>query len=263
LTLVAGTNVLGNACVLVLENASAACGLFWFATLLWPCLVCLLWFSLCVTPQKQTPEKGLNGAWLLFTVSTQSVVVLFTLVWGTQAEAPAALLMFILFLLGEGLYFLIMPIILYRLMFKDLAPADLSATYWINAGAMAITCLAGARLVPVLSAIPGLDAFASLAAALSAGAWGIASFWIPALVLLGLWRHLAGKFPVRYGVEYWSMVFPLGMYSVCTQALFGLFPFSSFALVSDIFLFVALGVWCFVVAGLGRFLWNKVLRGKE
>ena len=46
--------------------------------------------------------------------------------------------------------------------------------------------------------------------------WATGTWWIPMLVILGVWRHLYRKFPLRYDPQYWGAVFPLGMYAACT-----------------------------------------------
>lgn len=258
LTAVAGTNVLGSGCILIFGSADAAGFLFWTGLSVWPCLAGLIWTALCVSPEKAPLEKGINGSWLLFTVSTQSVVVLASSLWGDALTPEAAFPLFIAFVLGESLYFLLIPLIVYRLMFKSLEAADLSATYWINAGAMAITCLAGAKLAPVLAHTPALADLAPLARAMAAGAWGVATFWIPCLVLLGFWRHGLKRYPLRYGVEYWSMVFPLGMYAVCTLALHALYPVPALARIAGAFVVIASAVWCTVFFAFCSFLWRAI-----
>lgn len=259
LTLVAGTNVLGSCCALILGRPEAARALFLLGAGLWPPLLLLALFCLFVTRRKPPLEQGINGAWLLMTVSTQSVVVLGALGWGPRLGDPAVLALGVVFLLGVALYFLIMPLILHRLFFNTLAPEDLNATFWINAGAMSISCLAATKLAPLLAARPALAELAPVVKALGLGAWGLASLWMPLLTLLGLWRHLARHYPFKYGVEYWSMVFPLGMYTACTQSLGAIYPYG-FDRLALFWMWVAALAWLAVFAGLCHYCARLLVR---
>jgi len=245
LTLVASTNVFGSCCIVVLDKPNLAAMLLCFGSGLWLVLLSGVMFALFVSDNKLPLEKGVNGAWLLLTVSTQSIVVLGAILTEAAPFPSGVLGMTMLFLVGTALYFMVIPLIIYRLFFKPLSPAELSATFWINAGSMAIICLAGIRLLPILGLCPQLSDLAAPVKALAVGSWALATFWVPCLILLGIWRHVVKRYPFRYGVEYWSIVFPLGMYTVCTQAIHGLYPFW-FEALAYLGLMVAVTAWCVV-----------------
>jgi tellurite resistance protein TehA-like permease len=52
-----------------------------------------------------------------------------------------------MFLLGCMLYLPLITLIFYRFTFVNVMSAQLTPPYWINMGAVAITTLAGARLI--------------------------------------------------------------------------------------------------------------------
>ena len=85
-------------------------------------------------------------------------------------------------------------------------------------GAAAITTLAGASLAsiaganPLVGLVPPIDAATALF-------WAIATWWIPLHTVLLIWRHVVHRIPPSLRLEYWSMVFPLGMYAASTWAL--------------------------------------------
>jgi tellurite resistance protein TehA-like permease len=47
--------------------------------------------------------------------------------------------------------------------------------------------------------------------------WATGTWWIPLLVIVGFWRHVVERVPITYDPQYWSLVFPLGMYTVATS----------------------------------------------
>ena len=49
--------------------------------------------------------------------------------------------------------------------------------------------------------------------------WAFASWWVPLLVIMGIWRHGVKRVPLRYDPQFWALVFPLGMYSVLTAQM--------------------------------------------
>ena len=145
----AGTSVLGNQVLIVGNQARIAAVLWLFALLLWALIMYTFFIAMTVRDNKPSIESGLNGAWLLAVVATQSISVLGTLLVGRFADYREPLLFFTLcmFLLGCMLYVPLITLIFYRFTFVNITTASLTPPYWINMGAVAITTLAGARLI--------------------------------------------------------------------------------------------------------------------
>jgi tellurite resistance protein TehA-like permease len=117
------------------------------------------------------------------------------------------------------LYVLIIPLIFYRLTFFSLAPDEFNPLYWINMGAVAIATLAGATLILNTPQWPFLREILPFLKGLTLFFWSVATWWIPFFVILMVWRHWVRRLPIQYTLQYWGMVFPLGMYSVGTFQL--------------------------------------------
>jgi len=86
-------------------------------------------------------------------------------------------------------------------------------------GAVAITTLAGATLIINAPEWTLLQEILPFLKGFTLFFWAIGTWWIPLLFILGAWRHLVKRFPLTYDPQYWGMVFPLGMYTVCTWQL--------------------------------------------
>src|SRR5699024_6385980 len=129
-----------------------------------------------------------NGGWLLVVVSTQSLAVLGTLVANSTDFAEALdFISLCLFLLGCALYLNIIAFIFYRLMFFKFEVMCLTPPYWISMGALAITTLVGSVLVLDGSGIvPELEIFIK---GFTLFFWALGTWWIPLLIILGVWRH--------------------------------------------------------------------------
>jgi tellurite resistance protein TehA-like permease len=251
LTLVAGTNVLGSQFVILTSNQTIALVLWILGLVLWLFLIYALFTVLTVKEEKPPLESGINGAWMLFVVSTQSIVVLGMLLVSRFApwEEMLTYAMLGFYLLGCMLYILIISLILYRFMFFKIEPDELTPPYWINMGAVAITTLAGTNILlkgtaPFLSdLIPFIKGFTIFF-------WASGTWWIPLLFLLGAWRHIYKRYPLTYHPAYWGLVFPMGMYTVCTFRLAQVLKLDFLLFIPKFFIYIALIAWFATIFGL-------------
>jgi tellurite resistance protein TehA-like permease len=160
-------------------------------------------------------------------------------------------------LVGAMLYIWLIALIFYRCLFLPLSPGDLAPPYWINMGAMAISALAGISLVRNAALLPFLTEILPFVKGLTLLFWATATWWIPMLLALGFWRHLRRRYPLRYDHGYWAAVFPLGMYTVCTQGLRRELGLVFLEMIPTIFVWIALGAWIATAVALAFHLIKK------
>ena len=85
--------------------------------------------------------------------------------------------------------------------------------------------------------------FMALLKTLSLFAWIVASWWIPLLVILEIWRHFYKKVPFKYQPANWDTVFTLGMYTVCSFQLAKVLETPFLQKLPQVFIYVALLAW--------------------
>jgi tellurite resistance protein TehA-like permease len=163
---------------------------------------------------------------------------------------------------GAMLYLWIISLIFYRYAFFAMSPSDLAPPYWINMGAAAITTLAGTMLIAASERSPVLAQMLPFLRGFTMLWWATATWWIPMLVILGVWRHLYRRFPLRYDPLYWGAVFPLGMYTVCTARLSQAIDAASLAAISGVFIYIALAAWCLAAGGMAWSLLRRPAAGR-
>ena len=251
-TVVAGTCVLGSQLIILAEYYQAAAVIWLISLVLWLLIMYTFFTAVTVSDDKPQLETGISGTWLLATVATQSISVLGTLLADYFAAYRETLLFFTLcmFLIGCMLYLLLITLIFYRFTFVRLTTVSLTPPYWINMGAVAITTLAGARLILAVPKWSFLGEISPFIKGFTLFFWAAGTWWIPLLFILGIWRHIRKHFPLAYDPLYWGMVFPLGMYTVCTLQLSQAIGFKPLMIIPRFFVFIAFAAWVATFVGL-------------
>jgi tellurite resistance protein TehA-like permease len=183
---------------------------------------------------------------------------------------------------GYVLYFVVVTVVTYRLLDGPVRPDDRTGPYWITMGAAAITTLAGALLGPRLGDIPAWEPSAPVVIGVTFLAWATASWWIPLLLAVDVWRFVTGdvdgrppawvlavpwwrlgfgRRPHAYAPAAWGRVFPMGMSTACTLNLAGVDTFSLLAVVPAYWGWFALFVWALTFVGTVRAVGDVLVGG--
>lgn len=253
-TLVAATGVLASQCLLVLSLPRAALSLWWATVFLWILVTYAVFTALTIRHAPSKLTRDLHGGWLVAVVATQSVSCAGTLLASHHALWLNELyfVSLVTWLAGGMLYIWLISIIFFRYTFMVMEPADLSPPYWINMGAMAISTLAGALLIEAAPNAPLLGELLPFLKGMTLLFWATATWWIPMLLTLGVWRHGYHRIALTYNPQYWGAVFPLGMYTVCTYRMAHALHSPFLLGIPRVFIWFALGAWTLAALGLAR-----------
>ncbi len=262
-TMVAASSILGSQFLLQGENVRGGLVLWVVAIVLWVVLTYSIFTAFTIKEHKPTLDRGISGGWLLAVVATQSIAVLSALL-AAHADQPYKLeLNFFalsMWLWGGMLYIWMMSLIFYRYTFFRFDPDDLSPPYWINMGAMAISTLAGSLLSINAVDAPFLLSLRPFIKGFTIFYWATGTWWIPMLLVLGAWRYVYKRFPLRYDPLYWGAVFPLGMYATSTLEMARAMDFGFLGLLPKLFFGIALVAWVGAFIGVAHNLLRLAMR---
>jgi hypothetical protein len=126
--------------------------------------------------------------------------------------------------------------------------------YWIAMGATAISVRAAAGILDVH--IPATAALITelrpFLLGVSVLLWSFGTWWIPLLLLFGIWRYLIRHYSRAYEPRMWNIVFPLGMYTVASWSLGHAAAGLSFMTsIARVWFFVGFAAWIVVAALMG------------
>ncbi|MFI8873668.1 tellurite resistance/C4-dicarboxylate transporter family protein [Streptomyces sp. NPDC055243] len=231
LTAVAATAVLGTRLSL-LGHQPVSVALLCLSVLLWPLLMSHVirhW------------QSRLPGAAYLVCVATQAIVVLAATVATADRLTWLMWPALVLFVIGLVLY----AVVLRRFDFGQLVTGR--GDHWIIAGAMAISALAGSKLVAASAPHGPLHWATSAHDALRVAtlvALGLAFAWYAVLVVCELMRPRP-----HYDVRRWATVFPLGMTAVAALSTSTAAAVPWLWTCGKVLLWPALAVWTVVAVG--------------
>lgn len=257
-TLVAGSDVFGVGLDLR-GYGGAAAGLWVFALMAW---VGLIYFSFAVLTFLNTAHDAnvVHGGWLIAIVGTQSLVILGARIIPAQAALAPSLFVLIHMLWGVGLalYGIFITLFCYRIFFFEVGPEDATPLLWVVMGAAAISTNAGSMLILTRSGVPFLQSMRPFIDGVTLIMWIWATWWVPLLILFGVWKHGVRRVPLAYSPMLWSLVFPLGMYALASLRLGLAAEFAPLRRIAQTMVWVALGVWALTAAGLVSAVWSRL-----
>ena len=252
LALVPATTLLGSQLVQLRGQHFLGSMLWGIAAGCWALLLYAFLWGISTKPLKPTLERGFSGRWLLLVVATEALAVLGAKLLPTSLLSTDVAIFGVLglFLVGSWLYVVLSTLLFYRLAFVRLVGEEVGAAYWVSIGAGAITVLAGASLVRAMQHTPALADLQPFVKVYSVLFWGVCTWWLPLVFCLRLWNHWTTRPAFSYSPAYWTMVFPLGMYTAATGQLAETLPLPALKIIPEYFIFIALAAWLLTMAGM-------------
>ncbi|KQV38353.1 MULTISPECIES: TDT family transporter [unclassified Rhizobium] len=228
---------------------------FWWSDVLLALGIGLMVPFMMFTRQEHAIER-MSAVWLLPVVAAEVVAasgaLLLPHLSSGSEQLSVLLASYVLWSCSVPLALGILVILFLRLVLHKLPPVSMAATSWLALGPLGTGALAlilfSANGTPVLEAA-GLGPLApAMAGASLMGAfllWGYGIWWFCVAVLVTI-RHL--REGLSFDLSWWGYTFPLGVFTLATLKLAGLFPVRGLEIFAD-GLAVALAAIWLVVAG--------------
>jgi tellurite resistance protein TehA-like permease len=243
-TTVAGTSVIGAQTIVVEHGAIFGNAAWHLAIGLWVLITYSFLVAMAVTSLKPDLQRAINGGWLVAVVATQSIAVLGAVAGASATPSDFSQFMCLeFFFAGLFLYLVIITLIFYRTFFMRMSTEEFGPLYWIDTGAAAISTLAGSMLLLRTGEWPVIARYVAFLEGATLFVWAAATFWLPFLFAMTIWRYGIKRDRLRYNPGLWGMVFPLGMYSAATFQLARAEELPFLDPLAKSFAFIALAAW--------------------
>lgn len=243
---VAGLNVVGLHFDMT-GRPAAGLALAVAAAVFWVVLNYLVPCILLLRPHDRPVLADANGSWFLWVVATQSMAAAAASAAAVHHSAAFAAAGAALWGVGVVLYLLVGTLVTLRLITTAVRPEDLSPTYWIFMGATAISVLACSGLLELPDAFPAIAGLRGVLTGAGFILWSIGLWWVPLLVIFGIWRHVVHHHHFRYETALWSIVFPLGMLATSSMAFGAVQGLRVVEAIGQAVVWVAVPAWALVV----------------
>lgn len=256
-TFVAATNICGF--LLHQQGYSTLAIVCWLVAFIYWSILMYFCFTVLCFAHKDREVNIMHGGWLILIVGTQSLVFLGTKIAADFGSYSAYMMVeiYMLWALGIIFYAVLVTLFCYRIFFKTMSANDCSPLMWVIMGAAAISANAGSSLLLTDPVIPMLAELHAVVQLISIMLWTWATWWIPLLVIIGIWTHGYRKVPLTYNPMQWSIVFPLGMYTVATNNLALSSQFTPLLFLAQGMLWIACGAWILLTLALLKTLFNR------
>ncbi|GBE67076.1 C4-dicarboxylate ABC transporter [Mycobacterium sp. MFM001] len=155
-----------------------------------------------------------HGAWLLSSVATSGLAIVAAKLASTTGNTQWLIAAVAVWALALALYIMMVALMAWRAVAERLDRDGFEPDAWILMGSMAIAVVAGHYVHQ--------QAGGRLAEGMHTATmvcWIVATLWIPPLIYFGLHRIEQRPKLLQFTGAWWTLVFPLGMYSAATYMM--------------------------------------------
>ena len=213
------------------------------------------WLALAAFSIRNLAGRGLSalrdrihGAWLLFSVAASGLAILAAKLASTTGNGQWLIAAVALWIVALAIHVVMAVLMVRRAIAERLDRNGFQPDSWVLMGSLAIAVVAGHYIHKQIG-----NGLAGSVYVTMVTAWAVATLWIPLLIYFSLHRVEHRPRLLRFTGAWWTLVFPLVMYSAATSAIASDIHARALQTVALVFFWDALLAWSIVaIAGLLR-----------